>query len=357
MAQRRDRSVTRRRLQSLRDPALPGPSRRGKEGRATCVLTQRGKRRFRRLARAFARVGEPIALVFAPGASPPASLDPRTTSARPCRIGSTRRPQPGRAVAVIAIEEDDGLGTLCAREARKTSAAVAATRPDDHASPMPRGDFSRSVDRAAVDDEHFGDQRCGDAPAATRRVAVPASSNKPNPSSVADLDRSDDPRVPRATCLRSWLLPSSTLATTRPTPMPAGPVHACRPNSNGRLPQRAPLRRSTARTFSTRPIFIRGRARRSVLRRCMAMDRLRLSCVPGLRTGRRRARQYNGKFMCNQMVLRGASCATPRSHARLTYRNFFPPATRWQLTASDWQGERTSLHLPGGHNGHHRDAQ
>ena len=82
------------------------------------------------------------------------------------------------------------------------------------------------------------------------------------------------------------------------------------------------------RTFHPRPA-IQGN---QLLGDCWEWTGSQYTAYPGYRPPAGALGEYNGKFMCNQFVLRGGSCVTPRSHARTTYRNFFPPDARWQFT-------------------------
>ncbi len=91
---------------------------------------------------------------------------------------------------------------------------------------------------------------------------------------------------------------------------------------------------------NTRPLHVRSLAPgrdddpnlRQMFGDAWEWTRSSYSPYPGYRAGPGALGEYNGKFMCNQYVLRGGSCATSRSHMRLTYRNFFQPEKRWQFT-------------------------
>jgi ergothioneine biosynthesis protein EgtB len=84
--------------------------------------------------------------------------------------------------------------------------------------------------------------------------------------------------------------------------------------------------------FHPRPVTDDGSTLRQMFGDVWEWTRSAYLPYPGYRPLAGALGEYNGKFMSGQMVLRGGSCATPRTHIRRTYRNFFPPDARWQFS-------------------------
>ena len=74
-----------------------------------------------------------------------------------------------------------------------------------------------------------------------------------------------------------------------------------------------------------------------MFRRRLGVDCQPVHSLPRLAADRGALGEYNAKFMCNQLVLRGGSCVTPASHIRATYRNFFPPRLAGSSRGFDWR--------------------
>ncbi len=83
--------------------------------------------------------------------------------------------------------------------------------------------------------------------------------------------------------------------------------------------------------YHPRPLSADSASRGQFLGDVWEWTRSAYSPYPGYQPPAGALGEYNSKFMSSQVVLRGGSCATPRSHIRTTYRNFFPPDQRWQF--------------------------
>ncbi|SDG36674.1 MULTISPECIES: ergothioneine biosynthesis protein EgtB [unclassified Duganella] len=85
-------------------------------------------------------------------------------------------------------------------------------------------------------------------------------------------------------------------------------------------------------TGSLHPAGATGDGLRQMHGHCWQWTSSSYAAYPGFAAAEGALGEYNGKFMLNQYVLRGSSCATPEGHARASYRNFFPAGARWQFT-------------------------
>ncbi len=121
-------------------------------------------------------------------------------------------------------------------------------------------------------------------------------------------------------------------ATTKLTPTRAGAAAACRPKKNGKwLPSAFRSRGGFLEDSAPHPRALPAQAPQ-MFGDVWEWTSSPYVAYPGFKPAEGLIGEYNGKFMVNQLVLRGGSCATPASHIRATYRNFFPPHARWQFS-------------------------
>ena len=161
----------------------------------------------------------------------------------------------------------------------------------------------------------------------------------------------DGPRAPLYWCQKDGVWFEYTLAGERPVDPDAPVTHvsfyeadAYARWADARLPKEAEWEVMAERHATPAPNFLDGgrlHPRASPARGKGPQDLLgnqwEWTCspygpYPGFRPAAGALGEYNGKFMCNQLVLRGGSCVTPPGHARASYRNFFYPPDRWQFT-------------------------
>ncbi len=92
-----------------------------------------------------------------------------------------------------------------------------------------------------------------------------------------------------------------------------------------------PVRGNLLETGRLHPAAARGAGIEQLFGDCWEWTSSAYTGYPGYKPLPGALGEYNGKFMSSQMILRGGSCVTPASHIRATYRNFFPPTTRWHF--------------------------